>query len=75
MLLGNGRIQYLGNRHQHFLFFHRNDDGIPQILIALDMRRNSDLMKKLRNIILQVLAYVISLGKICLCRFFPHNRH
>ena len=56
MLLGNGRIQYLGNRHQHFLFFHRNGDGIPQILIALDMGRHPHLVNDGGDSIFQIIG-------------------
>jgi hypothetical protein len=61
MLLGNGRIKYLGNGSQHLLVIDRFRDRVPQILIALDMSRYADLMKHLRNIIFQILRHILRL--------------
>ena len=61
MLLGNGRIKYLGNGSQHLLVIDRFRDRVPQILIALDMSRYTDLMEHLRNVIFQILCHILRL--------------
>ena len=37
-------IQYLGDGIDHIHVFHSQNDGLPEILIAFDMRRYTDLM-------------------------------
>ena len=44
VLLGDGRIQFLGDCSKQIHIFNHHHDSIPQILISLDMRRNTNLM-------------------------------
>ena len=37
-------IQHLGDGVDHIHVVHRDHDGLPQILIALDVSRDADLM-------------------------------
>ena len=37
-------VQYLGDGVDHIHIVHRNDNGLPQVLVALDMGRHTDLM-------------------------------
>ena len=61
MLLGNGRIKYLGNGSQHLLVIDRFRDRVPQILIALDVRRHADLVDHCRDLALKRLRLVLAL--------------
>lgn len=60
MFLGNGRIQNLGNRIQHFHIIDCQDNGISDTDI-LDMRRNPDLMMIFVLTSLQIMRSVIRL--------------
>ena len=42
-------VQYLRNGIDHIHIINSNDNGFSQILIALDVRRHTDLMDDIRN--------------------------
>ena len=47
ILFGDGRIQHLGHAVDDIRFADGHDDAIPDILVALDMRRDPDLQNDL----------------------------
>ena len=47
--LGHLGVQYLGDGIDHIHIFHRDDDGFPQVLIALDVGGHTDLVDDARN--------------------------
>ena len=66
VLFGNGGIQPLGDGIDDVLILDRHEDRIAQILIALDVRGNADLMNDLGHPHFQ--AAVV-------CHRIPHLRH
>ena len=65
MFFCDRRIQDFRDRIQHLHIVDCKDDRIPQILVSLDMRRNSDLVDNIGDISLQI-TFAIR------CRLFPY---
>ena len=58
MSLRDRRIQDLCDGGQHFWVTDGHDNSIPQILVSLNMGRNSDLMQHLGHIRLKILFHI-----------------
>ena len=41
-VLGHLRVQYLGDGIDHVHIVHGDDDGLPQVLVTLDVGRDAD---------------------------------
>ena len=49
VFLGDFRVQALGHGIDVIRFIHRQEDGVPQELVALDVGRDTDLVQNLGN--------------------------
>ena len=72
VLFGDGRIKHLGNAVDDLRFPDGHNDAIPDILVALDMRRDADLHDDLGDDGFQVHHFHGGTGRGN--RFFPGGR-
>ena len=71
--LGHRRVQHLGHRVDDLHVVHRDDDGLPEVLIALDVGRDADLVDDGGDRVLQRVEPQLRGGRVL--EDAPHPLH